>query len=159
MKTVKELKLQLLEAVKNPPHTAEVPPVVLLLSRKAIRVFPDGKRVALYYAGKINKYVSIPFDDNDTSSNLVGIQEAVTENRRNILHLKRIAEKGTTELMKFDDESEAQVDQPTAVHILHVHGRVNTLNQKRIERMIHKDKVNFDKMAKFAHEANGKKTK
>lgn len=37
-----------------------IPPIVIL-KRKAIRVFPDGQKVALYWADRINKYVSIPF--------------------------------------------------------------------------------------------------
>jgi hypothetical protein len=37
------------------------PPNIIILKRKAIRVFPDGKRVALYYADKIDQYVSIPY--------------------------------------------------------------------------------------------------
>lgn len=35
-------------------------PVLLLLRRKAIRLFPDGKKVALYYADKLNRYFSVP---------------------------------------------------------------------------------------------------
>jgi hypothetical protein len=38
-------------------------PSVLLLKRKAIRVFPDGQKVALYYAQAIDKYVSIPYNE------------------------------------------------------------------------------------------------
>lgn len=45
-------------------------PTVLLLKRKAIRVFPDGQKVALYYAQAIDKYVSIPYNE-------IGINEEV----------------------------------------------------------------------------------
>jgi len=45
-------------------------PSVLLLKRKAIRVFPDGQKVALYYAQAIDKYVSIPYNE-------IGINEEV----------------------------------------------------------------------------------
>jgi hypothetical protein len=38
-------------------------PSVLLLKRKAIRVFPDGQKVGLYYAQAIDKYVTIPFSE------------------------------------------------------------------------------------------------
>ena len=48
-------------------------PSVLLLKRKAIRVFPDGQKVALYYAQAIDKYVSIPFSE-------IGINEEVELN-------------------------------------------------------------------------------
>jgi hypothetical protein len=36
-------------------------PSVIILKRKAIRVYPDNQKVALYYAQGIDKYVSIPF--------------------------------------------------------------------------------------------------
>lgn len=39
------------------------PPNIVMLRRKAIRVFPGGKKVALYYADKIDKYVTVPYDD------------------------------------------------------------------------------------------------
>jgi hypothetical protein len=45
-------------------------PSVLLLKRKAIRVFPDGQKVALYYAQAIDKYVSIPYNE-------IGVNEQV----------------------------------------------------------------------------------
>lgn len=45
-------------------------PSVLLLKRKAIRVFPDGQKIALYYAQAIDKYVSIPYNE-------IGVNEQV----------------------------------------------------------------------------------
>ena len=36
-------------------------PVVLVLKRKAIRVYPDNQKIALYYAQSLDKYISIPF--------------------------------------------------------------------------------------------------
>lgn len=38
-------------------------PSILLLKRKAIRVYPDGQKVALYYAQAIDKYVTIPYNE------------------------------------------------------------------------------------------------
>ena len=39
-------------------------PVVLVLKRKAIRVFPDHQKVGLYYSQALDKYISIPFGPN-----------------------------------------------------------------------------------------------
>ena len=36
-------------------------PSIIIMKRKAIRVFPDGQKVALYWADRINKYISVPF--------------------------------------------------------------------------------------------------
>jgi len=49
--------------VKRYGYSQKDAPSVLLLKRKAIRVFPDGQKVALYYAQAIDKYVSIPFSE------------------------------------------------------------------------------------------------
>ena len=46
------------EAAKPDPVD---PPVVLMMHRKAIRQYPNGQRVALYYVDKINKYVTVPY--------------------------------------------------------------------------------------------------
>ncbi len=43
----------------NPGPT---PPYVLLLKRKAIRLYPDGTKIALYYNKQINKFFSVPYD-------------------------------------------------------------------------------------------------
>lgn len=44
-------------------------PSVIILKRKAIRVYPDNQKVALYYSDALDKYVTIPFGG-------VGINEA-----------------------------------------------------------------------------------
>ena len=47
------------------------PPAVLIMKRKSIRQFADGRKVALYYVEKINKYVTVPYD----SDGALGISE------------------------------------------------------------------------------------
>jgi len=39
----------------------KVPPIVIM-KRRAIRVFPGGQKVALYWADRLNKYISVPFE-------------------------------------------------------------------------------------------------
>jgi hypothetical protein len=57
---------------QNPDHLAAYPkdisskaprniPMIIILKRKAIRVFPDNQTVALYYTQALDKYVSVPF--------------------------------------------------------------------------------------------------
>jgi len=43
----------------NPGPT---PPYVLLLKRTAIRLYPDGTKIALYYNKQLKKYFSVPYD-------------------------------------------------------------------------------------------------
>ena len=37
------------------------PPAVLVVKRKAVRLYPDGTRVALYWSDKLKKYFSVPY--------------------------------------------------------------------------------------------------
>ena len=46
-------------------------PSVIILKRKAIRVFPDHQKIALYYSQALDKYVSIPYGPHN---NALGIQ-------------------------------------------------------------------------------------
>lgn len=55
--------------VKRYGYSQKDAPSVLLLKRKAIRVFPDGEKVALYYAQAIDRYVSIPFSEIGINEN------------------------------------------------------------------------------------------
>lgn len=57
-------------------------PSVILLKKKAVRVYPDGQKVVLYYAQTIDKYVTIPFSERGADM-IPGINEEVEldENR------------------------------------------------------------------------------
>ena len=50
-------------------------PALIVLKRRAIRVFPDGQKVALYWADRINKYISVPFQSIGISEDLDEEQE------------------------------------------------------------------------------------
>lgn len=42
-------------------HTEQELPTVIILKRKAIRVYPDNQKVALYYSQSLDRYISIPY--------------------------------------------------------------------------------------------------
>lgn len=50
------------EAVKTPVTVSDVPTIVVL-KRKAVRVYPGGQQVGLYYSQQLDKYVTIPFGE------------------------------------------------------------------------------------------------
>ena len=54
-------------------------PNVLVLKRKAIRVYPDDQKVALYYSQVLDKYITIPFGENVPGINEENIQELKTQ--------------------------------------------------------------------------------
>ena len=56
-------------------------PSVIILKRKAIRVYPDNQKVALYYSQALDKYVSIPFgpSSKNLGTHLTMNEEHLTE--------------------------------------------------------------------------------
>lgn len=62
------------EAVKTPVTVSDVPSIVVL-KRKAVRVYPGGQQVGLYYSQQLDKYVTIPFGEAGISEE-VDLEEA-----------------------------------------------------------------------------------
>ena len=53
-----EYKLK--EARMDVPFVPD-PPVVLVIKRRAVRLYPDGTRIALYWSDKLKRYFSVPY--------------------------------------------------------------------------------------------------
>jgi hypothetical protein len=64
----------------NYPSEKDMPSIIVL-KRKAIRVYPDNQKVALYYSQALDKYVSIPFGPSakNLGTHLTMNEEALTE--------------------------------------------------------------------------------
>lgn len=60
MKKFKELRKSLNEKA-NSIATEQIPAPVLMLKRQGIRIFPDGRKVALYTNDHYNLVFTIPF--------------------------------------------------------------------------------------------------
>lgn len=81
------------EAVKTPVTIADVPSIVVL-KRKAVRVYPGGQQVGLYYSQQLDKYVTIPFGE-------AGIAEEVDLNE---------AKRRRFDTWRADDDNDIEAD-------------------------------------------------
>jgi hypothetical protein len=128
------------------------PPFVLVLKRKAIRLFPNDTRIALYYSDKINKYFSVPYS---TDKNLdapvqaesvenVELEEAVMDQLHKIVAAKQ------KQRVKFGNGQTQSVDHYTASAITQVHKALNDDNKKKFADMVHKSPAHLAKAADFA---------
>ena len=66
--------------VKESVSVSKEPPPVLLLKRKAIRLYPDDTRIALYYSQKLDRHFSIPYGPK--------IDENPIQAEGNVMHLE-----------------------------------------------------------------------
>lgn len=148
----------LTESAIDIPHD---PPVVLVLKRQAIRLYPNGARIALYYSKTLDKHFSIAYgsgvdapvqaESNDmcavcgqTPCNCTSIQESVMDT------LHRIVKNKQHEPVKFADGTKAKVDHYTASAITQVHKALNDENKKKFADMVHKSKAHFTRASDFA---------
>ena len=54
-------------------------PAVIILKRKAIRVYPDNQKVALYYSQALDRYISIPYGKNSKALDMTLNEEQLDE--------------------------------------------------------------------------------
>jgi len=125
------------------------PPFVLVLKRKAIRLYPNKTKVALYYNQKLNKYFTIPYGSSVSAANIQAEEtEYVEESVMDKLH--SIVQNNSAQTVKFANGQTRKVDHFTASAITQVHKAVNDDNKKKLSDMVHKSPEHFEKVASFA---------
>ena len=54
-------EIELNEAIPMDSPLVPDPPVILVIKRKAVRLYPDGTRIALYYSDKLKRVFGVPY--------------------------------------------------------------------------------------------------
>ena len=129
------------------------PPFVLVLKRKAIRLYPDGTRVALYWNDTLKKYFSVPYEDKKGVNGIIQMEETEPKEEMpkeimaQLQYIKDCGEKGK---ISHADGTSSQVDAATAHSILKVHKALNDDNKKKIADLANNSKDHFSKVVAFA---------
>lgn len=127
------------------------PPAMLVLKRRGIRIFPDGKRVALYTNTALGVTVSVPYTANGIEKELPLVTaEGVEHVVENIEHIAKIVKTKQAKTLKFTDGSSALVDGFTASAIHQLHKAVNDQNKAKIAKMVKHSPDQLAKVAAFA---------
>jgi len=124
------------------------PPFVLLLKRKAIRMYPDKTKVALYYNKQLDKYFSVPYGTDISAAIQAEEVEEITEAVMDQLH--KIVKDKQAATVKFGNGKSRKVDGYTASAITQIHKALNDDNKKKVADMVHKSPEHFEKVANFA---------
>ena len=123
-------------------------PYILLLKRKAIRIYPDGTKVALYHNKQLDKYFSVPYgpgvDAAIQAEEVEQVEEAVMDQLHNIVKNKQ------AQSVKFASGHTRKVDHFTASAITQVHGALSDNNKKKFADMVHKSPAHLQKASDFA---------
>ena len=122
---------------------AQDPPFVLVLKRKAIRLYPDGTKIALYHNDRLDKDFAVPYS---TSSQPVIQAEAVDA----IGQLQKIKDSHQHGTVNHKDGSASKVDVQTAHAVLTVHKSLNDDNKKKFADMVARSSHHMQKAAEFS---------
>jgi hypothetical protein len=127
------------------------PPFVLVLKRKAFRLYPNGMKIALYYNDKLGKYFSIPYSTEKNVDGPIQAESAMQEQYPVINSVFDVVESCQPLLVKFDDGQKKLIDEETAVAIKSLYESVNQENKNKMETMLQKSVEQFDMVATFAY--------
>jgi len=122
---------------------AQDPPFVLVLKRKAIRLYPDGTKIALYHNDRLDKDFAVPYS---TSSQPV-IQAEAADAMGQLQKIKDSHSHGT---VNHKDGSASKVDVQTAHAVLMVHKSLNDENKTKFADMVARSSHHMQKAANFA---------
>ena len=146
---------ELIEATKDLDGD---PPFVLMLKRKAIRLYPNKARVALYYNKQLDKYFTIPYGEGIDAP--LQAEEVVEEAVDAIGQLQKIQDthqhfsgpilKKLNGVVKHKDGTATKVDAQTARAVLMVHKSLNDENKKKFADMVARSSHHMQKAAEFA---------
>jgi hypothetical protein len=126
------------------------PPVVLVLKRKAIRLYPDKTRIALYYNDKLNKYFSVPYMSDDSGKFPLQAEQIEIIDEAVIDTLHKIVKEKQARSVKFASGHTRKVDGYTASAITQVHSALSDENKKKFADMVHKSPEHFQRASDFA---------
>jgi hypothetical protein len=119
------------------------PPAVLIMRRKSVRQFPNGQRVALYYVDKINKYVTVPYEDMQWSS---------TEEETVFDKLKLSINENKKIVVEHLDGSTSEVTPQIATKMMDLYKKINEANKAKMKDMLEASAKHFQAISKFSKE-------
>ena len=139
--------------------TQHDPPMVMVLKRKGIRIFPDGKRVALYTNEQLGLTFTVPYVGGQVGNQnvMTGVQEEVEDYgnemlNENIKRLRFASTKGGKPVsVNFKTGDNMKVDPITARAITSLHSKLSPENKITLVDKISNDPDSFKKVASFAH--------
>lgn len=110
------------------------PSAVLVLKRKAIRLYPDGTRVALYWSDKLKKYFSVPYGP--------AIDSAIQAEE----YIRELIE---CEELLLNDGNVVSLNEETKRQIIETYSRLDESNKEVFWQSLTESVITFGKINEF----------
>ena len=139
-KAKQAVREELEEATSTP--LVPMPPIIMVIKRKAVRLYPDGTRIALYYNDKMKRYFSVPFGTPEADISGVQAESFIDELRA----MSNLTEETTLELQ---DGSQVELDGSIVDHIIHAYDDLEEENKEKFIDLLTSSAESFDKTYEF----------
>ena len=130
-----------LEEATNTP-LVPMPPIIMVIKRKAVRLYPDGTRIALYYNDKMKRYFSVPFGTPEADISGVQAENFIDELRASA----NLTESTTLELQ---DGSQVELDTLMVNRIVYAYDGLEEENKEKFIDLLTSSEESFDKTYEF----------
>jgi hypothetical protein len=117
------------------------PPVVLVIKRKAVRLYPDGTRIALYWSDKIKRAFSIPYGP------MVDAPVQAEE------YIKELVE---AEELLLNDGNAISLNEETKQQIINTYGQLEENSKEYFWQQLTESVATFGKLYEFCRTNSAK---
>lgn len=110
------------------------PPAVLVIKRKAVRLYPDGTRIALYYSDKLKRVFSLPY--GPTVDPVIQAEE----------YVKELIE---SEELLLNDGNSISLNEETKQQIINTYGQLEEDSKEVFWQQLTESVTTFGKLYEF----------
>jgi hypothetical protein len=123
----KEDEKEMKEEVSLEEAVVSEPPFIILLKRTAVRLYPNGLRVATYTSDKLKREFAIPFVGKEA-----GLVQSTEEYQ-----------------FKLNDGTVITIDEETDIAFENVYEKLDEENKQKFFEMLYESKETFEKLKEF----------
>ena len=141
-KAKQAVREELEEGTRMDSPLVPMPPIIMVIKRKAVRLYPDGTRVALYYNDKLRRYFSVPFGTPEADVSAVQAENFIDELRSS----SKLTEDTVLEL---SDGTQIELDASLIEHIVYTYDGLEEDNKQKFVDLLTSSEENFDRAYEF----------
>jgi hypothetical protein len=133
---------ELEEGARMDSPLVPVPPIILVIKRKAVRLYPDGTRIALYYNDKMKRYFSVPFGTPEADVSGVQAESFIDELRSS----SKLVE---DTILQLSDGTEIEMTPEMIDEIVYAYDGLEEENKEKFIGLLTSSEESFDKAYEF----------
>ena len=141
-KAKQAVREELEEATKMNAPLVPLPPIIMVIKRKAVRLYPDGTRIALYYSDKMKRYFSVPFGTPEADISGVQAENFIDE-------LRATANLTESTTLELQDGSQVELDTLMVNRIVYAYDGLEEENKEKFIDLLTSSEESFDKAYEF----------